>query len=252
MKTIRLLIGLVLLLPLCAGAQSPSAPKPVSIRFLFLDETSGDYLVKLGSEFQNLGSKPYVVSSPFVFAPGSRLELYKQLPDPKTGELVRTRVLNLTVTASPLHALAVIAPTTTASTDGTINYRARLYDVSPENTPDRSIRILNLSPSPMAARFGEDQIEISPGEERLVTPSVDKRSRIRVYVASQTNEGWNMIFNSFLSLQENTSMTGIVIYSPSGMRHTYTKDELDVLGAPSPGFFWLYFTAPTSGKAASS
>lgn len=228
------------------GAHAQAPARSASLRFLFLDESSGDYFVKVGAAFTNLGAKPYVVSPSFDFPPDTRLELYKQLADPKTGELVRTRVINLTVSASPTHALAVITPTPDIAEDGTRSYRSRLYDIAPDKTPPRSIRILNLSPSPMAARFGTDQIEILSGAERLVTPAVDKRNRIRVYVASQGVGEWQMIFNSFLSLQENSRMTGIVVHSPSGLRHTYTKEELDTLGAPKPGFFWLYFTETKS------
>ena len=236
------LAALVCLLVLSPGAYAQEPPRSVSLRFLFLDESSGDYFVKVGPAFNNLGTKPYVVSPSFDFPPGSRIELYKQLADPSTGELVRTRVINLSASASPSHALAVITPTTDVAEDGTRSYRSHLYDIAPDKTPPRSIRILNLSPSPMAARFGTDQIEISPGADRLVTPSVDKRNRIRVYVASHGVGEWHMIFNSFLSLQENNRVTCIVVYSPSGLLHTYTQDELETLGSPKPGFFWLYFT----------
>lgn len=243
MKTMtRLLLALAFFIPVCAHAQS--TPEPVRVRFLLLDESSGDYSVKLGAEFKNLGSKPYVISSPLEFRPGDHLELYKELPDPKSGKPVRTRVINL-IAPSPKVSLMVIAPSATVGTDGAPAYNSRFYDVSPEKTPNRSIRILNLSPSPMAARFGSDQVEISPGTERVVTPTFDKRSRIRVFVASQGQGEWQMIFNSFLSLGETAHMTGIVVYSPSGLRHTYTEDELATLGPPKPGFFWLYFTDST-------
>ncbi|MFH1499405.1 MAG: hypothetical protein ABII82_16470 [Verrucomicrobiota bacterium] len=240
MKAFKYLLIIALFLPLLTSAQTP--PASAKIRFLFLDESNGSYSVKIGADHIELGSKPYVFSRPFEFPVGSRLELHKRLPDPKTGETVRTRVANLTVGASPTHALAIVSPSATAAPGATPDYRVNLYDVSPEKTPDRSIRILNLSPSPMAARFGTDQLEVSPGGERIVAPTVDKRSRIRVYVAAQAAGEWNMIFNSFLSLQEKTRMTGIVVYSPSGMRHTYTENELKTLGPPQPGFFWLYFT----------
>lgn len=94
----------------------------------------------------------------------------------------------------------------------------------------------------MAARFGTEKVEISPGAEQLVVPVVDKRSRIRVFVASQGVGEWSMIFNSFISLPENNRTTGVVVYSPSGMRHTYTQEEIDTLGPPKAGFFWLTFT----------
>lgn len=244
MNALRLLLGLCLLLPFIAHGQPAGAtpPEPVRVRFLFLDESNGAYAVKIGPVLHDLGARPYMISAPVEFPPGARMELQKVLPDPLTGTPVHTRVLTHDAPSDFTHALAVIAPTTETTADGSKKYRVRFYDIAPEKTPARSIRVLNLSPMSMAARFGNTRVEIASGAQEVVAPTFDNRNRVRSLIASDANGNWQMIFNSFLSLPENTRMTGIVIYSASGMLHTYTDDEIETLGPPKPGCFWLTFS----------
>lgn len=244
MKPLRLLLGLCLLLPLVAHAQkngAPAAPEPVRIRFVFLDESDGAYAVKTNETWQDLGARPYAISGPVEFFAGAKLELQKLLPDPGTGTSVRTTILSDKAPAGLTHALAVVTPVPAAA-DGSRNYRVRYYDVAPDKAPLRSIRILNLSPVPMAARFGDTRLELAPGDQKIATPAFDARNRVRSFVATQSGGGWKMMFNSFLSLGPDARMTGIVVYSASGMIHTYTPAELAELGKPAPGCFWLSFT----------
>ena len=215
------------------------------MRFLFLDESAGAYSLKIGQRHHDLGPTPYVISAPQELPPGTRLELYKELPDPETGQPVRTRVLNRTAPADLTHALVVISPVAAVAADGTRAYAARFYDTDPARSPARSIRILNLSPTPMAARFGTSETSVGPGEAKTIQPAPDNRGRLRTFIGVRTQNntgGWDVIYNSFISLRENQRMTGIVVYSPSGLRHTYSEDELTALGPPKAGHFWLTFT----------
>ena len=244
MNTLRLVLGLCLFLPFVAHAQkngAPSAPEPVRIRFVFLDESDGAYAVKAGDTWQDLGTRPYTISGSFEFIPGAKLELQKMLPAPLTGTPTRTSILSDKAPAGLTHALAVVTPVPAAD-DGSRNYRVRYYDVAPDKAPLRSIRILNLSPVPMAARFGDVRVEVAPGEQKVATPVFDSRNRVRSLIATQSGGGWKMMFNSFLSLRPDARMTGIVVHSPTGMIHTYTPAELAELGKPAPGCFWLSFT----------
>lgn len=238
MKTIRLIFGLCLLLPFVASGQKKGdAPEPLRVRFLFLDESAGAYSVKRGEQFVDLGIQPYAISAPVDFPPGSRLDIHKFLPDPVAAKPVRTRVLAQETPAGMVHVLAVVAPASGAN-----GYRVRFYDVDPKKAPPRSIRLLNLSPAPMAGRFGKTEVEVAPGALQLVSPGVDRRNRVRSFVAWRAGESWRMVFNSFLSMQENERMTGVMIYSASGMIHTYTEAELAINGRPRPGCFWLTFS----------
>ena len=244
MTTFRL-FALLFTLTTLLCAQSPAAQhKTVSLRYLFLDESSGAYSIKIGPRFHNLGPTPYVISTPQELPAGERIELYKELPDPETGESVRTRVLNRAAPPGLAHALVVIAPASAATADGAAAYRARFFDTDPARTPSRSIRILNLSPAPMAARFGAEEVRVPAGDTALLQPATDARGRLRTFIGVdvQGPDGWKVIYNSFVSLRENQRMTGIVVYSPSGLRHTYSEDELRALGPPKPGHFWLTFT----------
>ena len=244
MKPLRLFFCLCLLLPLAALAQKGGTPppEPLRVRFLFLDESPGAYAVKTGARLHDLGASPYAISAPVALPPGAGIELHKLLPDPATGTPIQTRVLQQEPPAGLTHALAVVLPVPATTAGASPTYRVRFYDIDPEKTPPRSIRVLNLSPLPMAARFGETQIEIAPGGQQLVRPSFDRRNRVRSFVASRAGAEWRMIFNSFLSLQDDVRMTGIMIHSASGMIHTYTEAELAAYGRPQPGCFWLTFS----------
>lgn len=229
------------------GLCAQDAPQPVALRFLFLDESPGAYSIRIGSDYRDLGPTPYVISAPQELAPGARLQLYKELPDPATGRPVRTRVLDRTAPPGLPHALVVVAPSSSVAEDGTRSYTARFYDTDPARTPPQSIRILNLSSVPMAARFGADEAAVAPGESKTIQPAPDARGRLRTFIGVnvQGPEGWRIIYNSFVSLRQNQRMTGILVYSPSGLRHTYSEDELIAMGPPQPGHFWLSFTETT-------
>lgn len=223
-------------------AASPDEPVKVTLRFLFLDESAGSYSIRIDGRYDELGPTPYVISAPEKLAPAARMELFKEKPDPKTGVLVKTRVLNRQVPSGLISALVVVTPTSTTSEDGTWSYGARFYDTDPAKTPPRSIRIFNLSPVAMVARFGADQVGVGPGESTVTVPPLDPRGRARTFVGVRAAGEGKLIYNSFISLREGQRMTGIVVYSPSGMRHTYTEDELKYLGAPKPGCFWLMYS----------
>lgn len=244
MKTLRFVLGFCLLLPFVAHAQKAGAPapEPVRIRFVFLDESDGAYSVKLDKTWQDLGARPYAITGPVEFLPGAKLELQKILPAPTTGVPMRTTILSDKAPSGLTHALAVVTPTPAVAPDGSRNYRVRFYDVAPDKAPLRSIRILNLSPVPMAARFGDTRVEVAPGDQKIATPVFDARNRVRSFIASQSGGDWKMMFNSFLSLRPDARMTGIVVHSASGMLHTYTPDELAVIAKPAPGCFWLSFS----------
>lgn len=231
---------------LAAFAQSPDPSRLVTLRFLFLDEAPGAFSLKVGAGYQNLGPTPYVISAPQQLPADIRLELYKELPDPTTGQTVRTRVLTRSIPADLLHALVVLSPVVTVDEDGTRNYTARFYDSDPAKSPPRSVRVLNLSSSALAARFGADEIQVAPGESKTLRPAPDTRGRLRTFIGVNVHnsEGWQLIYNSFISLRENQHLTGILVYSPSGLLHTYSEDELLMLGPPKPGHFWLTFTDP--------
>ncbi len=225
-----------------AGAAEP--PPDVSLRFLFLDETPGAYSLKTGATFRQLSATPYAIGRPVVARPAARLELFKDspAPDPLTGKIVRIKVATVTAPADTPSALVVLTPrpaepgATTAPA-----YDVAFYNNDPRDFPARSIRILNLGHAAVATQFGSAQTVTPPGSAQVVQPTPDQRDRVFGKIAVQTAAGWELLYNRITILRATERVTGVFVYSPSGLRHTYTAQELAERGPPSPGHFWLTY-----------
>lgn len=232
--------GLPLLL-----AQEPPAP-PVELRFLFVDETAGAYSIKIATTYRKISSAPYVVSAPFVITAGSHLDIFKETPDPKTGRPTQQRIASVTPPANTTSALAVVTPKPAApGATAAPLYDVAFYNADPATFPSGSIRLLNLGRSPMAAQFGSSQFIAAPYESKIVHPQLDSRHRTRTRIGVQASDGWQILYDSITTVRENQRVTGVLVYSPSGLINTYTPSEIAQFGPPPPGHYWLtYSDAP--------
>ena len=249
MTALRLLTFALCLLPfawaLPAHAQ-PEAPKPAKLHFIFLDESAGAYALKIGTRYQQVSSKPYVISPVFTPATADRLDIYKTntTPDPVTGKIERVKIASVTPPTDTTSALVVVTPRPAQPGTAPV-YGVQLIDSSTEHFPLGSIRILNLGRVTMAAQFGTSQIIVEPGASKVAQPSADRRYRILAKIAAKSAENWELRSDNLVILRPDQRVTGIFFYSPSGMIHTYPPDELLEHGPPPPGHFWLtYSDAP--------
>ncbi len=236
----------LLLLALPVRAQQPEAPKPAKLRFIFLDESAGAYSLKIGSHYQQISSKPYVISPVFTPATDDRLDIYKTntTPDPITGKIERVKITSVTPPADTTSALVVVTPRP-AQPGVTPVYGVQLIDSSIARFPLGSIRILNLGRVTMAAQFGSSQIVVQPGSFQVAQPSADRRFRILAKIAARSGDNWELRSDNLIILHPDERVTGVFFYSPSGMIHTFTRDEILEHGPPPPGHFWLtYSDAP--------
>jgi hypothetical protein len=247
LRFFRLLVSALCLLAL-ARAQEPDAPKPPKLRFLFIDETAGAYSVKLGSTYKQVSATPYEVSSPFTPADFAPLDVCKALHDPVTGQTRLVKIATVTPPASTPSALVIITPRPAASPDIAPVYKVEILDGNPSLFPAGSIRIINRSPVAMAAQFSDSRVLTAPGETSLVQPVTDSRHRILFKIAIQIQQesgGWQLIQDSITVIRPKERMVGLLVYSPGGMRHMLTADEITEMGPPKPGCFWLtYSEAP--------
>lgn len=243
-------IGLLLLgFVASARSQAPSAdtpPRPARLRFLFLDETAGAYSLKLGADFKRLSAAPYVISPPYAPADLKRLELYKASPepDPKTGRPVQTRIASLVPPADTPSALVIVTlrPTAPGSAEPP-SYAVEIIDNAPAAFPAGSIRILNRGRAAMAARLGGEQIVTEPGSAKIIAPPVaDARGRLRILVAVQGPDQWRMIDDSVAIVKPDTRLTGLLVYSPTGMKFRLGPYILAERGDPPPSHVWLTYT----------
>lgn len=232
-------------IPLAFAHAQSGQPNPAKLRFLFLDETPGAYSLKLGTTFRQVSSTPYAISQPFQPPTAAPLEVYKTstVPDPATGVKPRIKVAVVTPPANTSAALVVIAPQPGSDTAGAPpTYSVRFFDNDPNSFPPKSLRILNLGHNQMAAQFGTERALVDPGTFKILRPATDKYNRVVGKVAVSTPPDWKLLYNKMLIIGPEERLTGVFVYSPSGLRHTYTALELAEMGPPPPGHFWLSYT----------
>lgn len=243
-KRIAAAILLACLVLVTAHAQPEERP-PAKLRFLFMDESAGDYFVAVGKNFQLISSTPYAISSPFTPASVEPLVIYKAaaIPDPITGEKERVEIARFTPPANTASALVMITPRPRpAGSTEPFSYGVEFIDSDPRTHPAGSIRILNRGRVAVAAQFGSENVTVQPGDTGIVSPIPDERNRVFTKVAEQSSSGWKLLSNRTSVLRPNQRLTGLFLYSPSGMIHFYSEAELRENGPPPPCHVWLTYT----------
>lgn len=245
-----------LVLASVARAKGQQPPPPVVVRFLFLEEEFGGYYFRDNQTKtdRKIGDTPYVISDPQAVPFGEAVKLYKDYPDAKTGAPVRTEILSVKPPASAVAALVVVtARPPAAGGDGRPVYQAEFYNSDAAMFPAGSVRVINLGRAELAAKFGKTQVSLSPSQLKVVQPTFDARHRVRTYIGVGSSAGgWQLVYDSITSLRPGQRLTGVLVYSPSGMRHTYRPEDLAVMPPPKPGHFWLTYSdtppAPAAAK----
>lgn len=224
----------------------PAPVTPPTLRFLFLDETAGAYSLKLGGDFKRISAAPYTISASYAPTDFKRLDIYKAAaePDPKTGRIEQTRIATLNPPAGMSSALVIVTPR--PAPPGSAEppaYAVETIDNGPDAFPVGSIRIINRGQTTMAARLAGRQIVTEPSATRIVAPELtDSRGRLRVLVAVQTPDQWHMIDDSVAIVKPNTRLTGLLVYSPTGMKFRLGPYILAERGDPPPSHVWLTYT----------
>lgn len=96
----------------------------------------------------------------------------------------------------------------------------------------------------MAAQFGKETVTVEPGGTKIVRPVTDTRFRLRTKVAALTPGGWSLLDSNVTILKADTRITGVLVFSPSGMRHLYDESTLYGRVPPPPGHVWLMYSDP--------
>ncbi len=237
-------VGLILFTTLVSFAQSVPPP-PARLRFLFLDESPGFYALKLDDKnFRQVSANPYEISAPYVPGSTAPMEIYKvsSTVDPVTGVPRRIKIATFSPPNSTPSALVVVTPRPPATPDAPLDFKVEIIDCNPADFPGGSIRVVNRGRGNLAAQFGATRITAQPGETKVVTPVADARNRILSKVAAEEASGWQMLSSTFVVLRPDERVFGIFVYSPGGLRHTRTPQEIAEFGPPPPGHFWLTFS----------
>jgi hypothetical protein len=226
-------------------AQQPDTPKPPKLRFLFVDETPGYYSIKPSTTYRQISANPYEISAPFTPADFKPFDVYKTLPDPVTGQLKPIKIATVTPPASTPSALVIITPRPPVDDQTPAVYNVEVIDSNPNDFPAGSIRIINRSPVAMASQFSDSRIVTPASGISLIKPVTDSRHRALFKIAIQVQQeagGWRLIQDSITVIRPAERMVGILVYSPGGMRHMMSADEIAEMGPPKPGCFWLTFS----------
>lgn len=244
---LRLLASVLCLLLVSARAQTPPAEekKPASLRFLFLDESTGAYSLKNGADFKRLSAAPYTISPPYTPPDLKRLDIYKvsSTLDPKTGLPVQVLITSFTPPSGTKSALVIVTPRPAApGSNIPPPYDVEFIDNDASSFPGGSIRLLNRGKATMAARLAGEQITAEPGTSKIISPVADQRGRLRILIAVQGPDQWRMIDDNVAIVKPDTRVTGVLVYSPSGMKFRLGPYILAERGDSPPSHAWLTYT----------
>jgi hypothetical protein len=234
-------------LPSTRGQTPPNEePKPATLRFLFLDEKPGAYSLKSGQAQRQISSAPYAISAPITVVPKGRLDIYQtpSQPDPVTGKKEPVKIVSLTPPATLTSALVVVTPhAPTPESPVPPPPDITYFDTGTDKFPLGSIRVINLGRASLGTQFDKTPaFLLQPGETRIVQPNPDAKNRVVVKIAVSEGDSWKLLSNKIAVLKPGQRMTGVFVYSASGLLHTYTSEELAEFGKPKPGHFWLTYT----------
>jgi hypothetical protein len=98
----------------------------------------------------------------------------------------------------------------------------------------------------VAVEVGGELERVEPGRAEVIQAEPDSKHRLIVRVAVLNGEEWGLLYDSVVMMRPGERVTGVLVYSPSGMRHTYTPAELVEFGDPPPRHQWLMYTEKTA------
>lgn len=227
----------------CIRLEADGDELPPRLRFLFIDETAGAYWIGMDAGLRRVGGEPYAISPPYVPKDRGRFAIYKTLPAPDGKSApAPVKIATVAIAADIVSALVVVTPRPRSSPEAALDYRVEIIDDSPEAFPAGSLRVINRSPANMAGEFGGELIRVSAGAEGVVRPKTDGRHRLSVKVAAEESSGWRLLVKNITAVRPDRRMTGLLVYSPGGMRHLLTAEELSMSGEPGPCYYWLVYS----------
>jgi hypothetical protein len=221
----------------------------VDLWFLFLDESEGSFYIKTDGGFELLSGAPYSVTNTRSFLPGTSIEIYKdlrmQVDDTLNSEdeqrQRKAKVADLMVPSNLESALVVLAPVSTGP-NGMPIFKERYFEEPLIDSASGSIQLINLGVSRTAAALGTERVVLEPGEVKTIKAPTDSRNRLKVQVADDLDGKWKVIERRVVFLSPGELLTGVFVYSASGMKHSYSRSELLSMGKdPPPCHAWLQF-----------
>ncbi|WP_309396810.1 hypothetical protein [Cerasicoccus maritimus] len=235
----RSILCFLTLLALSAWLRAQPVQTGVEVRFLFLDESTGHYEAEIKGKTLLINRYPYSISDPLEVSVGERIPVYRVTETPEGPQ--RVQIADVPAGSESGSILAVLAPRRPTA-ESSLAYGVKTFDSDPDDFPVGSLRILNLGRSTAAFALGPERVLIKPGESHVVDPQPDRKNRFFARIAERTDDGWEVRYDNVEILRPGERVTGLFVYSPSGMKHTFTEAELEVSGDPPPSHYWLTYT----------
>lgn len=227
---LTLMLSLLGVIPLSAQSETS-----IDLRFLFLDESRSAYYLQTDDKTVRLSAAPYAISSPVRATYGQTLEILQAQSSRKSE--AHNKILSLQAPDEGLSALVVISRDN--KDDKSFSYK--ILETDNADRAPQSLQIFNLGLTETAVVIDQARALIPPGEVRMMNMHPDHKHRVMTKVGEKTSEGWRMLYDGVIALRPEQSMTAVIVYSPTGLRYTYTKQEIQEFGEPEPGHFWLTF-----------
>lgn len=235
--------SIIVLAAFFAGALGLQAQREYiqKLRFLFLDESRSAYYLDAGNGPQRISASPYAISPPLEVTLGQPLAIL--MAENSRRNAPTRQILTLRPPADIPSALVVIRP----GAGGSEQYTASYINNDVGERPSQSIQIFNLGQSPTAVVISDQKALIPPAESTILNLTPDEKHRVIAKVGEKTADGWRMLYDGVISLKPGERMTAVIVYSPTGLRYSYTEQEIIENGEPRPGHFWLTFKESAPG-----
>ena len=218
MRTLHHLILLVCLA--CgAGLGAQEERQSVSLRAFSYEHPIEGVFVRQGRDYLPLELKPYEPGAPLRIEPEKGvLEFYLAdgtSPSTGAGKPQWRRVG--TVSVGPEVTSRVLAFVPVPSETGVDPFRILSFDDDARSFPSGAVRVINLSPFPVAVRLGDGAEMLKPAEDRLFAPALDHKNRVHAQFAVRMNEDptWRHFHQGPLSLRPARRATYLVAFSTS-------------------------------------
>lgn len=226
MKSFR--IYLILLLAclgnLTASAQS-AAPTTLWMRAFAVGPPIEGLFYKLDNDYKQLSLLPFEPSPVATLPhPGSFLPIYTRFIDPETEQLSYVESARVQIPSNCSQLTFVVVAK--GVVEGIRRFDTIVYDDSGDDFPVNSVRLINLSPYVVAARFGEKAFQAKPGGFAVQAVTVDDKSRVFA-VAGQllsSKSGYELqkFYQGTVTVPEGSRLTLLAVYSVEAMRmHDY-------------------------------
>ena len=217
----------VLLLGVCAHAL-----QAVEVRFVAVEKSLKNlYYLNAEGDYTETNLAPYEVSEPFnVRLTEGKVRIFRQT-------LVEDKLVYVTI--------AEADPGSVGKALGVIHNQAKvwnlgLFDDSAKAFPNRTFRIINLLPVPIATRIGTTPVKTKPYAADIVSVvPPGSRPVVGIVAAYQKEDNWVPFFDKAVGVLPDARVTGIAAVTRHGMDLAYGADQEDLSGEPRVDYFLL-------------